>query len=569
MSNDISKIGAAAIAALKALTAAKAAKKTKTAKANELIDERNEAVRPLLREVHDLIMGGTPIDDCSTWKAWAKHAGWSKRALDYILNGRKPQGGNSSSRKLLRELLDVINCAPDIHVIRVAAAMIMDEIKYTPKTTVEVDGKQYETDADRTIDPRQFTKFVETVHIRYSPRKALCQTRFINRKIKGAVYAKPGEEEVTCADCIAVRDKTLGEGTLAEARERALAKKQTAKVLTEDGSESTDIRVRLTSAQCRETKQIAMELGIGWSPAVTLVFEAAEYQSQAKELVVALEKKITDLHDANREWRNHQNVTRLSDLLDWNNQSDEAKATKQIVSTYKGAVKACEGAIRAIIAGDLNDDDDPTRHTREWYEGEHAEEVERRAEETYQKRIAELDAKRGGDDKLAQLSESAKALAAVLKVTLKPTVEGAPGTKLRIEAQKALGAAMEAKYGEGKKVSKKVYKRISAGLDKYKEYLNSQQPPMPERPENAIAKTQHELTGNGCHMIAETSPEYDAWVAATQVASQTPEHQAWLKERNAICELDLKLSQAYDPVLESDLNGDDDDDPTGSYQEQL
>lgn len=100
MSNDISKIGAAAIAALKALTRAKADKKAKTAKATELIEERNELARPLLQQVHDAIIAGQSVNGQHTWEGWAKYAGWSKRALNYILNGRKPQtpGGNSSSR---------------------------------------------------------------------------------------------------------------------------------------------------------------------------------------------------------------------------------------------------------------------------------------------------------------------------------------------------------------------------------------------------------------------------------------------------------------------------------------
>ncbi len=227
MSNDISKIGVEAVAALKALNAAKAAKKSKAAKATELIEERNEAARPLLQQVHDAIAAGKSVNGHTTWSGWAKYAGWSKRALNYILNGRKKQkGGNSSSRKLLKELLDVINCAPDIHVIRVAAAMIAGEELggYEPKTKVEVDGIEYETDADRTISSKQFTKLNDTVHIRYSPRKALCQTRFINRKLKHPLYATKGEEP-TCEDCIKVRDKVPTKGTLQEARERALAKK--------------------------------------------------------------------------------------------------------------------------------------------------------------------------------------------------------------------------------------------------------------------------------------------------------------------------------------------------------
>lgn len=98
MSEGIHEIGAAAVAALKALNQAKAAKKAKAAKATELIEERNEIVRPLLKQVHDHIAGGGAVNGHTTWAGWAKYAGWSKRALNYILNGRKPQGGNSSSR---------------------------------------------------------------------------------------------------------------------------------------------------------------------------------------------------------------------------------------------------------------------------------------------------------------------------------------------------------------------------------------------------------------------------------------------------------------------------------------
>jgi hypothetical protein len=98
--SDIHKIGTEAVKALKALTAAKADKKAKTAKATELIEERNELARPLLQQVHDAIVAGQSVNGQHTWEGWAKYAGWSKRALNYILNGRKPQtpGGNSSSR---------------------------------------------------------------------------------------------------------------------------------------------------------------------------------------------------------------------------------------------------------------------------------------------------------------------------------------------------------------------------------------------------------------------------------------------------------------------------------------
>lgn len=157
-----------------------------------------------------------------------------------------------------------------------------------------------------------------------------------------------------------------------------------------------------------------------------------------------------------------------------------------------------------------------------------------------------------------QLSEPAQALAAavdgagVQKVRLKPLVEGEHGTKLRTEAGFAA-------YGE-KKVSKKVYERILADLEKYQEYHWTQKPEVPERPENATVVCEGDddpTPGRGSGMILSTSPEYDAWEAARMVAEATPKYRAWNNERTLICELESALIQRYDPLLEGDLDGDD------------
>lgn len=66
MSVKLEKIGAEAAALLSDLRKAKAAKKTDIAKADDLIEERNEAVKPLLKQVHDHIAGGDPVNGCST-----------------------------------------------------------------------------------------------------------------------------------------------------------------------------------------------------------------------------------------------------------------------------------------------------------------------------------------------------------------------------------------------------------------------------------------------------------------------------------------------------------------------
>lgn len=146
------------------------------------------------------------------------------------------------------------------------------------------------------------------------------------------------------------------------------------------------------------------------------------------------------------------------------------------------------------------------------------------------------------------------------KPVVKPLVklvEGEYGTKLRTEAANAA-------YGE-KKVSKKVYQRILAGVEKYQEYWRSQMPPMPVRPENATEVCEHDgeiaakgYKGSGYRgMIISTSPEYDAWIAADAAAHQTPEYLAWDAESQVIGKLWGALVQRYDPLMEGDLDGDD------------
>jgi hypothetical protein len=157
-----------------------------------------------------------------------------------------------------------------------------------------------------------------------------------------------------------------------------------------------------------------------------------------------------------------------------------------------------------------------------------------------------------------ELSEPAQALAAAVgsseqvtlavKNKLKPPVEGEPGTKLRTEAAYAA-------YGE-KKVSKKVYLRILAGLEKYQEYHWTRMPPVPKRPENATVECE-QFSPNCFGRIISTSPEYDAWEAARMAAEATPEYAAWTKEFTQMGELRSALIERYDPLKEGDLDGDD------------
>lgn len=93
MAEDINKIAEEARRALDGIADA-------NTKHGKLVEQRNEAVRPLLKRVHDaIVVGKQEVEGCKSWTAWAKKAGWSKRALDFILNGRpERKGGNPGSR---------------------------------------------------------------------------------------------------------------------------------------------------------------------------------------------------------------------------------------------------------------------------------------------------------------------------------------------------------------------------------------------------------------------------------------------------------------------------------------
>lgn len=175
----------------------------------------------------------------------------------------------------------------------------------------------------------------------------------------------------------------------------------------EDGSVNTDIRVRLTSAQYREAGELARDLGIGWQPKVTLVFEADEYQEQAKALTLALEQRITDLQDGYKRWVKDENIT--ADLLDWNNKEPAALAAKKEKSRVQGAIKACDGARSKIISGDLDSDGDDGRDLYAW-QNARDEEQDRLYREKYEREWKED----MGDKPSQYLNHTAQKLAAAV-----------------------------------------------------------------------------------------------------------------------------------------------------------
>lgn len=110
---DINKIAAEARTLLEGISKV-------NAKHDTLVADRNARVKPLLEKVHHtLTVLKQPVEGVTSWNAWAQKAGWSKRNLNFILNGRPSQkkkdgdkAGNSSSRQQqLTKLLDIIETA--------------------------------------------------------------------------------------------------------------------------------------------------------------------------------------------------------------------------------------------------------------------------------------------------------------------------------------------------------------------------------------------------------------------------------------------------------------------------
>ena len=70
----------------------------KFTKIKNVIMERNETVRPLLKQVWEAFDRGETVNGVTFKEAWARNAGITKRQINHILNGRKDRNGNRGSR---------------------------------------------------------------------------------------------------------------------------------------------------------------------------------------------------------------------------------------------------------------------------------------------------------------------------------------------------------------------------------------------------------------------------------------------------------------------------------------
>lgn len=115
------------------------------------------------------------------------------------------------------------------------------------------------------------------------------------------------------------------------------------------------IKIKLTEAQVREAQAVVKNSSASIKGKV-LVFEGDEYQDAAKAFVLRLEERIAKLQAEANEQR--------KTLKDYNDKSPENVAAFEEQARLRGAIKACEGAIRHIVYGKETD----SNELYDWYE---------------------------------------------------------------------------------------------------------------------------------------------------------------------------------------------------------
>lgn len=189
MDEGIHKIGEQARKALSSLRAAKAVKKLKISKANDLIEDRNELVKPLLQQVHDAIAAGQAVNGQTSWDGWAKYAGWSKRNLNYILNGRPERTGrNHGSRSV--ELEEGMVVSFPIYLGGEQEVLTPEKFRVNalPLEMTEYKGKRYARVIFELVETKK--KFApekkkdRSRHVRSgNPNEALCGVKLNSKNI--------------------------------------------------------------------------------------------------------------------------------------------------------------------------------------------------------------------------------------------------------------------------------------------------------------------------------------------------------------------------------------------------
>jgi hypothetical protein len=123
--------------------------------------------------------------------------------------------------------------------------------------------------------------------------------------------------------------------------------------------EASQIRIKLTEAQVRQFAELPLMSEFAGR---TLLIDGGEYEDRAKQFVLALEKRRESLFK--EAWEQKKT------LKDWNDKSPANAEAFNEQRRLQGAMKACEGAISAIVYGA----GDREENICDWYE-QHRDEI--------------------------------------------------------------------------------------------------------------------------------------------------------------------------------------------------
>ena len=138
---------------------------------------RKESLKVALTVVWQAFESGATVNGYSSRNEWCKeYARCTPRHAQHIIYGRKERKANHGSLTLKPGIFIKVGKREFVLTEEIIAAII-------------------------AAAPAPIT------HVKFSPRKAWCQTRFVNRKIKNIVFAK--NAEVTCSDCRAMLSKKV------------------------------------------------------------------------------------------------------------------------------------------------------------------------------------------------------------------------------------------------------------------------------------------------------------------------------------------------------------------------
>jgi hypothetical protein len=392
---DINEIGKQVAELLKE---AKEKNESTLAKAKDVLAQRHTAIKPLLEQVWTALEAKQAVNGFKSKGAFAKSVGYTTRALQYIVYGRP--------EKKKKEEGDANTCS---HGTLLKGGMLVQHERGGEVYRIEGEIRVRATKGDRLVF--SFT----AIEARRASKPAIAPNPPKVRKISaeattlaiadawGTILGTPKDENFKPEDLLTEFDtlcaqhpewyptRVASKRVAVQSHVRALNvqnQRLVAVQVQEVQSGSDNVKVKLTDAQAREVRAVGVP-DTAVLRSKTLVFHG-NYEEDAKVLVLKLEERIESLNkesaaliDANRD------LYYESDM----GASQAARDVKNEVKKLEGAITACNGAIRTVAFGSLDDE----YNILEWQEAREQEREEKERatwEAESEKHAAEFDARR-------------------------------------------------------------------------------------------------------------------------------------------------------------------------------